>query len=331
MRTRTAIGSRTFFHKVAKDRRPPDEQLATLLLLATRPKFDDVDDVLRKDKYALASFWIGHATFVICIKGVTVLTDPVWAMRLGPLGPRRLVPPACSIDALPQVDIVLLTSASYDHFDKVAVGVLKKKVGVWCCPLGVKSLLVAAGVPSANVVEMDWWDSHTIAQGVKVVCTPSQGSSVREDTLWSSWVVQGAHHRLFYCGGTGYRAVNWDFGEGGRELIESFEQRRTLGGPACPAFKEIQRRCGSMDTAFLPIGGFKPRLLMSGTQGDAMDMLFIHRDLKAKRSVAHRWGTFACNEEGMLDAVRCLEAALLNSPVAEHEVNYVRHGSTHVT
>lgn len=326
LRTRGGSGSRTFFHKVAKDKRPPDEQLATMLLLAGRPDFDSADAALEKDKYALASFWIGHSTFLLKAKGLTVLTDPVWSLRLGPLGPRRLVPPPCEIDDLPaEIDAVILSSVCYDHYDKTAITALVPRVGKWLVPLGLKQLLVSIGVPDEKVVQLDWWEEHKVNDSL-FVCTPAQHYSVRDDALWCSWVVNAPHHRFFFCGATGYRSINREL-----EDSDSYDHRMKFGGPFCPAFKEISRRYGSCDTAFLPIGGFKPRVLMSGVQGDALDMLFVHKDLRARRSIAHRWGTFACSDEGMLDAVRALEAGLLNSPVAEHEVSYTRHGRMHVT
>lgn len=323
---RGGAGSRTFFHKVAMDRRPPDEQLASMLLLADRPRFDEVAPVLKRDRQALCSFWIGHSTFVLQMNGLTVLTDPVWNARLGPLGPRRLVPPPCAVEELPErIDAALLSSACYDHYDKNAVVALEGRVGVWLVPLGLKSLLVTAGVPEAKVVQLDWWEEHRV-NGSLFVCTPAQHYSVREDVLWCSWVVHGPHHKVFYCGATGYRPVQRD-----AEDSEMYEQRERFGAKSCPVFKEICQRYGSVDTAFLPIGGYKPRPVMSAVQGDAIDMLFVHRDVKARRSVVHRWGTFACNDEGMLDAVRTLETGVLNSPVSEHEIAYVRHGRLHVT
>lgn len=326
IRTRSGAGSRTFFHKVARDRRPPDEQLATMLLLAVRPDFSAVADAIRKDKFALASIWIGHSTFYLHARNLTVLTDPVWNNRLGPLGPKRLVPPPCNIDDLPSpIDVVILSSACYDHYDKSAIQALHQKVGQWLVPLGLKPLLVSLSIPEDLIVELDWWQEHDV-HGSRFVCTPSQHYSIREDTLWCSWAVHAPHHRFFYCGGTGYRSINHDF-----EDSASYENRVRFGGPPCPVFSEIGKNLGPFDTAFLPIGGFKPRVLMSGVQGDAMDMLFVHRDIRARRSVAHRWGTFASVDEGMLDAVRLLEFVLQTGPVSEHEFSYLKHGRLHLT
>lgn len=325
MRSRATSGSRTFF-KVAKDRRPPDEELATLLLLANKPDFSASADAVRRDKYALATTWFGHSTFYLHMRGLTILTDPVWSPRLGPLGPKRLVPPPCSIEELPpHIDVVLLSSSCYDHYDKNAIQGLAGRVGQWLVPLGMKSLLVGLGVAVESVVELDWWEEHN-QLGCLFACTPAQHYSVREDTLWCSWVVHAAHHRVFYCGGTGYRAVSRDSEDSG-----SFENRERFGGPTCPAFREISHRYGGFDTAFLPIGGFKPRPVVSGIQGDALDMLSVHQDVGAKRSIAHRWGTFASIDEGMLDAVRALEFALQTGPVSEHEFSYLTHGKLNIS
>ncbi|CDF35758.1 unnamed protein product [Chondrus crispus] len=301
-----------------------------MLLLATTPDFDQADDELEKDEEALVSFWIGHCTFLLRATGLTVLTDPVWSLRLGPLGPKRLVPPACSIDALPKtIDAVILSSACYDHYDKNAVAALVSRVTVWLVPLGLKQVLVSAGVPDDKVIELDWWE-ESVVKGYTFICTPAQHYSIRDGALWCSWVVNAEHHHFFYCGGTGYRAIDSSVGDNGA-YISRYSIRSNTAYPNCPAFQEINRRYGPCDTAFLPIGGSKPRVLMSGVQGDARDMVCVHRDLDAHRSVVHRWGTFACNDEGMLDAVRLLENVLARGPVPEREISYLRHGQMHVT
>ena len=50
--------------------------------------------------------WVGHATFLLQLGPVNVLTDPMWSERASPLqwlGPRRLMSPALDFDALPHV------------------------------------------------------------------------------------------------------------------------------------------------------------------------------------------------------------------------------------
>lgn len=488
MRSRGGSGSRTFFHKVAKDRRPPEEELASLILLAGRPDFGAATAAITRDRYALAAIWIGHSTFLMQCHGLTILTDPVWSPRLGPLGPKRLVPPPCDVGDLPSViHFALLSSACYDHYDKNAIAALSSRVLKWFVPLGLKALLTALNVPVERIVELDWWQEHeefspshipspstssaasperpdlskkgteTAAESMgsknhtknieratsnsssssasktqaspaqsqpnqsgdekpkgeqpqktasntkptilavtssltpasssakpdtsdsgsnhchnnlkctnsngnttttttnidadekatkttqstppkqptnrtsktpayRIVCTPAQHYSVREGTLWCSWAVHTPNHRFFYCGGTGYRSVDKDIDD-----ADTFDGRARFGRPSCPAFRDIGRRVGPFDTAFLPIGGYRPRTLMSGVQGDAIDMLFVHRDVRARRSVAHRWGTYASSDEGLLDAIRQLEFALQTGPVHEQDFTYLKHGRLHVS
>lgn len=321
----SGAGSRTFFKVSGRDRPFSEEMVAAMLLLADKPDFASIDRSIAKDPRALVSVWLGHCTFLLRAKGITVLTDPVWGARLGPLGAKRVVQPVCAVDELPAVDVCILSSANPDHFDKVAVGHLATRVGHWLVPLGLRSLLVAAGVPAERIVESDWWQ-ETELKGTRFVCTPAQHHSVREDALWCSWVVLAPSHRFFYCGGTGYRALD----KSGDDR-ESFEHRQTHGGPACPVFRQIADKFGRFDTALLPLGNYKPRGVMAAVQGDPVDMLFVHKDICARRSIAHRWGTFAAPGESLLDPVRALEAAIITSPVPEHEFVYSKHGKATIT
>src|SRR5690606_2748839 len=63
---------------------------------------------------------VGHATFLIQTGGVNLLVDPVWAERASPvsfIGPRRVNAPGIAFDALPPIDVVLVTHNHYDHLD----------------------------------------------------------------------------------------------------------------------------------------------------------------------------------------------------------------------
>jgi len=61
--------------------------------------------------------WIGHATLLVQLDGVNILTDPTWSDHAGPLGfgPRRLVPPGLAFEDLPPVHVVLVSHDHYDH------------------------------------------------------------------------------------------------------------------------------------------------------------------------------------------------------------------------
>lgn len=81
----------------------------------------DLADFTQRD---LAALWIGHATVLLRVGGMTILTDPVFSDRVGmtvggvTFGVKRLIPPAVDVDHLPKIDLVLLSHAHFDHLDR---------------------------------------------------------------------------------------------------------------------------------------------------------------------------------------------------------------------
>jgi L-ascorbate metabolism protein UlaG (beta-lactamase superfamily) len=64
--------------------------------------------------------YVGHATLLIQTAGLNILTDPVWSERASPfdfVGPKRVNDPGVPFEALPPIDIVLLSHNHYDHLD----------------------------------------------------------------------------------------------------------------------------------------------------------------------------------------------------------------------
>ena len=57
--------------------------------------------------------WIGHATVLLRVGDMTILTDPVFSNRVGiglglwTAGPRRLLAPALKIRDLPPIDLIV--------------------------------------------------------------------------------------------------------------------------------------------------------------------------------------------------------------------------------
>lgn len=303
------------------ERRIPELDLAAWLMLSQRPDFDKSERNMIYDRYSITATWIGHCTFVLHLDGLTILTDPVWTSRLGPNGSRRAVPPPCEIDDLPRnIDIVLLSSACPDNYDERAVSRLIPRVVQWFVPCGMKSMLMSCGVDFDSIVELNWWEEAPVADTI-VVCTPSQHHSPIDGVLWCSWLINTPAHRVFFCGGTGYSAVAGD-----RDDIKYYEERVMSSRPTCPAFSEVYERYGSCDLALLPMGGARPRAIMSGINSDPVDLLCIHNDLHARRTIAHRWGTFLQPGEGLLSPMRTLDRVMLDSPFPEQSVTYLRTG-----
>ena len=87
--------------------------------------------------------WIGHATVLVQIEGVNILTDPQWSERASPVsrgGPRRLSPPGLRFEDLPRIDVVLISHDHYDHLDRDTVKRLAATYDpLFLVPLGLKA------------------------------------------------------------------------------------------------------------------------------------------------------------------------------------------------
>jgi N-acyl-phosphatidylethanolamine-hydrolysing phospholipase D len=219
--------------------------------------------------------WIGHATLLVQVDGLTILTDPQWSDRAGPtswIGPRRLSPPGLPFESLPRVDVVVISHDHYDHLDLPTVRRLAATHDpLFLVPLGLKAWFQDNGM--THVEELDWWQEHE-QRGVRFVCVPAQHFSQRSlwdasRRLWASWVIAGRERRLYFGGDTGY-----------------FD-----------GFKEAGRRLGPFDVAALAIGAYMPAEIMKAVHTTPEEAVQAFVDLDARVMLGIHWGTFDLAEE----------------------------------
>ncbi len=154
--------------------------------------------------------WLGHSTTLVEIDGIRVLTDPVWGEFSGPskgIGPDRWYPPPLPMEALPEIDVVVISHDHYDHLDTPTILMLAKRDVKFVAPLGVGAHLEHWNVPPDRIVEMDWWESTRI-ESVEITCTPARHASGRglfdqNRTLWAGYVFRGPEHGVYFSGDTG--------------------------------------------------------------------------------------------------------------------------------
>ena len=68
--------------------------------------------------------WVGHATFLIQVAGINILTDPMWSERASMVqfrGWRREARPGIAFEDLPKIDLVLISHTHYDHMDRATI------------------------------------------------------------------------------------------------------------------------------------------------------------------------------------------------------------------
>jgi L-ascorbate metabolism protein UlaG (beta-lactamase superfamily) len=181
----------------------------------------------------LRATWLGHSTVLLEIDGARVLTDPVWGERASPVsfaGPKRFQPVPVSVAALPELDAVIVSHDHYDHLDYPTILELAKRDVPFFTSLGVGAHLQAWGVPAERITELDWWEEARVpGTGLSINAAPSQhfsgrGLGGRNTTLWSSFVVRGPKHTVFFSGDTGltpeYSAIRQRFGAFDLVLLE---------------------------------------------------------------------------------------------------------------
>ena len=231
--------------------------------------------------------FIGHSSFHLQLGSLSVLTDPVWSERCSPVGwagPRRARAPGRRLDELPRVDLVLVSHNHYDHLDLASLrAVVARDDPMILTPLGNAALLAEAG--TRRVRELDWWEGHEAAPGVRVVGTPARHFSARTPfdrnrALWGGFMVEWAGGRVLFAGDSG----------------------------AGPHWGEIRHRVGAPDLALLPIGAYAPRSLMAAVHMDPAEAVAAHRALGARRSVGMHFGTFQLTDEAVGEPVARLAA-----------------------
>ena len=252
--------------------------------------------------------WIGHATLLLQLGGVNVLTDPHLTERASPLsffGPKRWMPPALDFGELPHIDAVVISHNHYDHLDAETVTRLNRQPGgppIFYVPLGLKQWFAEAGI--SNVVELDWWETRRHASlALHFVPVQHWSSRTRFDrnrSLWGAWVIEHNDSRLIFCGDTGYSRD----------------------------FQDIAARFGSFDLAAVPIGAYEPRWFMRPQHVNPEEAVQIHQDLNARHSVGIHWGTFVLTDEPLDEPPRRLGEALVAARVPNERFFLMQHGET---
>jgi N-acyl-phosphatidylethanolamine-hydrolysing phospholipase D len=258
--------------------------------------------------------WIGHATHVIQIPGLNLVTDPMWSARASPvpwIGSRRFVPATPALDELPRVDAVLLSHDHYDHLDRPTARMLRRLLGPdlpWYTPLGYRSWL--RGVGFRNVIELDWWEEHDLPGGVfRAVATPARHWTRRTPwstnrRLWCSWAVlptgaSGA--RVYFGADSAYASV----------------------------FAEIGTRLGPFDASILPIGAYEPRWFMGASHMNPEEAVQVYVDLGGGGAfLPSHWGTFRLTFEDPLEPPVRLREAWAARGLPGADLHVPRHGET---
>lgn len=257
--------------------------------------------------------WVGHATALIQMEGINVLTDPVFSDRASPVtfaGPKRHQPAGLSIAQLPKIDAVIISHNHYDHLDLDGVRQLAAlpSAPTFYVPLGI-DLWFKDHVPAAKVVKADWFDTlkvKTTAGQLKLQLLPVQHWSSRtpfdrKATLWGSWALQTGSKSVWFSGDLGYSKDTLD--------IAALYPK-------------------GFDLALIAVGAYEPRWFMKYQHINPADAVTIHGEIKSRKSVGIHWGTFVLTDEALDQPIRDLAAAKKAQSLADDAFLMLKHGQT---
>jgi L-ascorbate metabolism protein UlaG (beta-lactamase superfamily) len=267
----------------------------------------------------LSATWVGHATVLVRIGGLNVLTDPHFSPRASPVswaGPQRRTPLPFALAALPHIDVVLISHNHYDHLDEASVLGLQRQAGgapLFIVPQGLDAWFRDLGI--STVRSQGWWETLPVeaprpgAQALRVTGVPAvhwsaRGPFDRNASHWGGWVLQAGGHSVYFAGDTGY-------GDG-RD------------------FRAIGQRFPALDLALIPVGAYEPRWFMREQHIDPAEAVQVFRDLGARRALGIHWGSFALTDEALDAPIAALDAARRSQGVAAADFRLLAHGETWV-
>lgn len=245
----------------------------------------------------VALTWIGHASFLAQFSDLNILIDPNFANWIFLL--KRLRHAGLRIEDLPQIDLVLISHAHYDHFHKPSLKKLPpghSRIAV--VPWGMGEL--AGDLGFERVVELEWWESFHYKDW-RVTLTPSNHWGARnihdEHRGYGGFLLEHQGRKIYHAGDSAYSDTY---------------------------FKEIGRKLAP-EIALLPIGAYYPDSFRHVHMGPD-EALKVFQEIGAQWFVPMHYGTFKlsfedldepprwlkqlAHKEGLYDRLRILEEGI---------------------
>jgi L-ascorbate metabolism protein UlaG (beta-lactamase superfamily) len=252
--------------------------------------------------------FVGHVSWLIQTAELNILVDPVWSMRASPVpwaGPKRRNDPGIAFDALPEIDVVLVSHGHYDHLDITTLSKLTARFAPRVItPLG-NDVIMRKANSAIKAEAFDWQDRVDLGGGVAVTLVPTRHWSARSlfdrnKALWASFVLETPAGKLYIVCDSGY-------GDGKH-------------------FRRVGEAYGPLRLAILPIGAYEPRWFMKDQHMNPSDAVKALADCGAQAALAHHHGTFQLTDEAIDAPAIALGEALAEAKIPRERFAVLKPG-----
>ena len=226
--------------------------------------------------------WLGHASFLININGKKLLTDPCFFDI--PTAKRKAKLP-CNIEALNDIDYLLVSHDHRDHLDQKTVEYLFRvnpEMEILTA-LNMTTLLQSFKLPKVKIQEAGWYQSYQINADFEIIFVPARhwgrrGARDFNKRLWGGFIIKTASTSIYFSGDTAYSDV----------------------------FKEIHNTFGDIDICLLPIGAYAPKYMMETSHTTPEEAYQIFKDLGGKTMIPMHYGTYDLSDEPLGEPIKRL-------------------------
>ncbi|MFN0201392.1 MAG: MBL fold metallo-hydrolase [Bacteroidia bacterium] len=230
-------------------------------------------------------WWMGHASFLFRINGITFLTDPCYANSLVL---RRKVGIPCEISDIQQVDYLLLSHDHRDHLDLPSFQkILKNNPQATVLTSLRMNRWLKNIINPTQYQEAGWFQQYQLIRHKDLTITylPAQHWCRRYlwDTnyvLWGSFMIETPEVTIYFAGDTGYNTH----------------------------FQEIAKLFPKIDVCLMPIGAYEPPKMMKEAHQNPAEAVQAFHDLKGKIFLPMHYGTYPLADEPASAPIKWLES-----------------------